>query len=81
MTYGGSLPKAALEWLIEQVKSGRWSMPSYGWSTGKPLGVAERRLTGNGPVWGVRPALLAPVVAPPAGHGSFPSAAGDLGAA
>jgi hypothetical protein len=27
---------------------------------GEPLGVAERRLTGNGPVWGVRPALLAP---------------------
>ena len=28
---------------------------------GEPLGVAERRLTGNGPVWRVRPALLAPL--------------------
>jgi hypothetical protein len=27
---------------------------------GEPLGVVERRLTGNGPVWRVRPALLAP---------------------
>jgi hypothetical protein len=26
---------------------------------GEPLGVAERRLTGNGPVWRARPALLA----------------------
>jgi hypothetical protein len=28
---------------------------------GEPLGVVERRLTGNGPVWRVRPALLAPL--------------------
>ena len=28
---------------------------------GEPLGVAERRVTGNGPVWRGRPALLAPL--------------------
>jgi hypothetical protein len=44
----GLVDEAALEHAVVRVVDG------------EPLGVSDRSLTGNGPVWGVRPALLAP---------------------
>ena len=65
----GLVDEAPLEYAFARVVDGNLSV------------FPERRVTGNRPVWRVRPALLAPVVTPPAGHGSFPTAVGGLGAA